>query len=200
MNFDEGEFWYPVLVKSRQELNVVDNLRSKGIICFTPLKKEIRQCKNGIAQSGNHKHRTKETIIAHPSFKRYILCFSDLSKTLGSLTEYYVINTTPGVLTLIGINDKALVIDDSAMNSFLSIMDDDFVVIDTDMNRDNHNEDGFKKGDEIELLDNSVWHGYKAVFDHYISSDIAEIFLSQMQNLTGGRLKVETGLIKLIDN
>lgn len=198
MTFPDGEFWYAVHTKPQQELRTRDMLNSRGIDSFVPLQRVTKRYHNGELPNGNKKYRTKSYDIAHPSFKRFVICLTNLGEVIrNSLTAYYVINTTPGVTGLVGIDNKALVMNDDAITTFLCMMDSNFYVLDRviEQKREEKKEK-FIKGDVVEITAKS-WHGYQGIFEKYSNSTTAEVFLAQMTALTGKPLKIETNFIRL---
>lgn len=192
MQYPLGSFWYTICTKPYQELKVRDHLISKDIEAFVPLKKLTLLQKNGIIR-GNQKHR--KTYRTLPLFTRYVIAYTDLDTVIANaLTAYYVINTTPGVIGLMGCDNKALVMDDACITPLLEILDSDFYWKEPILQLET---DPFNIGDPIEITE-GAFAGYHGEYRGRYNNETIEVFNSQFYRLTGKLLKISNGTIRLL--
>lgn len=210
MEYPSGTNWYPVITRSREEILTASLLESKGLDVFIPLyKKEV---KDGIR---NGKPRKK--LVDTPLLSRYIFCNVNLDKTPSdqyynnyrseslkkiSHLAYYIINTTPGVVGLVGIGNKALVVDEESMDYLLDMFD-------IENGKYYHKpkmkekppattlEAGIEAGKVVSITD-GPFTGYSGTFESMNTSGIAEILNEQFFKWCGKRLKIDGHLLRLV--
>jgi transcription antitermination factor NusG len=200
MEYPSGTNWYPVITRSREEISSAELLEAKGLDIFLPLTKKI--INNG---KRNGRQRTKVTDL--PLLSRYIFCNANLDQVVKgqSLTAYYIINTTPGIVGLVGIGSKALVIDEEAMDIFIDmciIEDGKYYhkpevepIIQTP--RGDMTERGIIAGKAIEVTE-GPFAGYKGTYEGIDGKGMVDILNEQFFKWSGKRLKVDGNHIRLV--
>jgi len=127
ISFKKNKFWYVVYTRSRAEKKVEDELRNKGVECFLPLQKSLRQWKD------------RKKWVETPLMPGY--CFVRIS-----LKEYDEVLKTDNVVCYITFEGKAAIIPEKQIESLkLMLKQQDFEVTVT---REN-----FEPGKKVEIIE-----------------------------------------------
>jgi transcriptional antiterminator RfaH len=153
--------WYVVYTQAMGELKALMNLQRQGFDAYLPRYRKQRR------------HARKVDRVAAPLFPRYLFVNMDIAKA-----RWRAINSTFGVSHLVATGDSPVPLLGSIVDSIRAREDDGGMIA-------LHDEDGFKRGDKVWILDGPLGE-QEGLFDRH--SDDARVTV--LLDILGRTVKV----------